>query len=80
MAIENFSSKVSDERDKTQLLFALFLKQVYIYSLLKNYITSIQVYIEKTKEVLDQISKEWPENKSFLEAAYKILVLKQDLR
>ncbi|KRW98407.1 F-box domain [Pseudocohnilembus persalinus] len=62
------------ENDSRQLiLLILFLKQGFLYGVVKNYIYIIQKYIMIVKGKLDVVSKEWPENKGFLEGAFKIL-------
>jgi hypothetical protein len=62
--------------DKTPLLLSIFIKQFTLQSILKNHIILTQEYLLNAKRRLDEISKGWPQNKGFLEVAYKILLLR----
>lgn len=70
--IENYQS----QDNKNSLLLAIYLKQLYFFALLKNYVFIIINYIQSAKDQLKAISKRWPENKGFLDGAYKILLIK----
>jgi hypothetical protein len=62
--------------DKTPLLLSIFIKQLALQSILKNHLILTQEYLLNAKKRLDEISKERPQNKGFLEIAYKILLLR----
>lgn len=64
--------------DKTPLLLSIFIKQLCLQSILKNHLILTQEYLLNAKKRLDEISKGWPTNKSFLEVAYKILLLRNN--
>jgi hypothetical protein len=71
MRVEEMGSE-----DKTPLLLSIFIKQFTLQSILKNHIILTQEYLLNAKRRLDEISKGWPQNKGFLEVAYKILLLR----
>ena len=74
MLIESFSNQ--PENNKNSLVLIIYLKQLYFYALLKNYIFVAINYIQMAKEKLQVLSRQWPENKGFLDGSYKILLLK----
>ncbi|EAR92087.2 hypothetical protein TTHERM_00106880 (macronuclear) [Tetrahymena thermophila SB210] len=67
---------VRNQIDKNFIIFILIAKQYYLYSLLRNYITSSSTYMQFAKNKLDALSKDWPTSKGFLEGAYRILLLR----
>lgn len=62
--------------DKNPLLLLIFLKQFTLQSIIKNHIILAQEYLMNAKRRLDEISRMWPQNKGFLEKAYKVLLLR----
>lgn len=70
------SNNIRNLGDKNLIMFQLFLRQLSVFSQLKNYLSLAQTYIIYAKNKLKEVSREWPSKKGFLEGAYKILLFK----
>ena len=62
--------------DKTFLLMALFLRQMFVFGLLRNHLSISQKYVFIAKERLKEVSRGWSPKRGFLEGAYKILLFR----
>lgn len=68
---------LSDIADKNNVVVLnIFLKQLFLFALLKNSVFIGQKFLYFVKDVLKKISDSWPQKKGFLEGAYKILLFK----
>lgn len=68
---------LSDIPDKNNIfILNIYLKQLFIFALLKNSVFIGQKFLFYVKDALKQISDSWPQKKGFLEGAYKILLFK----
>ena len=65
------------EEDKNNVIILnIYLKQLFLFALLKNSVFIGQKFLYYVKDVLKKISDSWPQKKGFLEGAYKILLFK----
>lgn len=62
--------------NKTFLMFALFMRQMYVFGMLRNHLAISQKYVLIAKERLKEVSRGWSSKKGFLEGAYKILLFR----
>ena len=70
-------SNLNDVEDKNNVVILnIFLKQLFLFALLKNSVFIGQKFLYYVKDVLKKISDSWPQKKGFLEGAYKILLFK----
>ena len=70
------TSQFKDFADKNWLLISIFLRQMYVFGLLRNNILISQKYATMAKDKLKDISNGWTHKKGFLEGAYKILLFR----
>lgn len=70
-------SSIGDVDNKNNvIILSIYLKQLFLFALLKNSVFIGQKFLYYVKDVLKKISDSWPQKKGFLEGAYKILLFK----
>ena len=70
-------SSIGDVENKNNIIIlSIYLKQLFLFALLKNSVFVGQKFLYYVKDVLKKISDLWPQKKGFLEGAYKILLFK----
>lgn len=70
-------SSIGDIDNKNNvIILSIYLKQLFLFALLKNSVFIGQKFLYYVKDVLKKISDSWPQKKGFLEGAYKILLFK----
>ena len=70
------STQFKDSTDKNWLMVSIYMRQMFVFGLLRNNILISQKYVTIAKDKLKDISNGWTQKKGFLEGAYKILLFR----